>query len=382
MTAKPVRSTRRQKRSPSSQAHASAASATTVAAAVDAVAAALRYVSDHQPGIRRRRSGKGFVYLNSKGRGIHDLATLQRIRQLVIPPAWTNVWISPLPNGHLQATGRDAKGRKQYRYHDHWRQVRDDAKFDRLIEFGAALPKLRRRVQRDLRLRGICREKVLASIVSLLESTSIRIGNDEYARVNGSFGLTTLRNHHVQVNGQSIHFHFRGKSGKVHTIDVSDPRIACIMKQCQDLPGHELFEYLDDAGNPHEVNSEDVNQYLREVTGQDFTAKDFRTWNGTLLTIEIFRHCQRDASRPSATKKIINTAVRQVAEQLGNTIAVCRKCYIHPAVIEAFQSNSLTRLLKSRQRNNPAIGRGLRSTEKILLRLLSRSSPDAGKKAA
>src|SRR5213595_3453946 len=245
--------------------------------------AGLRYVNDEQPGYSRRAKRKDFEYLDTEGKPIRDEQRLLRIKRLTIPPAYTDVWICPSPNGHLQATGRDARGRKQYRYHERWREVRDENKYDRMVVFGKALPKIRRRINRDLRRRGLPREKVLATVVQLLERTFIRIGNEEYAKENKSFGLTTLRNHHVDVTATKLKFTFRGKSGKDHEVDVTDRRLAKIIRQLQDLPGQEVFQYLNDRDERRKVTSEDVNEYLREITGEDFTAKDFRTWAGTVL---------------------------------------------------------------------------------------------------
>ncbi len=272
------------------------ATATLDAAIESAGDAGLRYMRDDKAGIRRARAGNRFKYFLSDGKTVRDEATMERIRALVIPPAWEHVWICPLPNGHLQATGRDARGRKQYRYHPRFREVRDQSKYARLADFATALPRIRRRVTRDLRRPGIAREKVLASIVRLLEATLIRVGNEEYARQNGSYGLTTLRNEHARVNGKQIRFSFRGKSGKRHQVEIADRRLARLVKRCQELPGQELFEYLDENGESHGVNSSDVNEYLREISGKDFTAKDFRTWAGSLLAAEFL--CQYREAQP------------------------------------------------------------------------------------
>jgi DNA topoisomerase I len=296
--------------------------------------AGLRYVSDEARGLRRVRSGKGFRYLDAEGRAVRDAAALARIRSLVIPPAWTNVWICPLAHGHLQATGRDARGRKQYRYHPRWRAVRDETKYHRMIPFARALPRIRGRVETDLRRAGLPREKVLATVVQLLETTLIRVGNEEYARANKSYGLTTLRNHHVEVDGARLRFEFRGKSGKHHTVEIGDRRLARIVGKMQSLPGHELFQYLDDDGERHAVGSEDVNQYLREITNDDFTAKDFRTWAGTVLAAHLLAGQKR-------SRKQLARALERVAQCLGNTQAVCRKCYVHPAVIDGYLDGTL-----------------------------------------
>jgi len=310
-------------------------------------AAGLRYVNDRRPGIRRRRSGAGFRYLTPGGRRVRDGETLARIRSLAIPPAWTDVWICPLAEGHLQATGRDARGRKQYRYHPRWREVRDENKYSRLIEFAGALPRIRRRLRRDLAQSGLPRVKVLAAIVRLLETTLIRIGNEEYARQNNSFGLTTIRNRHVRVRGNRLHFDFRGKSGKEREIDVYDRRLARIVRKCQDLPGQELFAYVGDDGEVHDVDSGDVNDYLREISGRDFTAKDFRTWAGTSLAAQALQEFEEFDSE-AAAKRNITSAIERVAQRLGNTKAVCRKCYIHPAVIDAYLDRTLVETLKRR----------------------------------
>lgn len=300
----------------------------------------LRYVSDARPGIRRQGGDDGFSYRRPDGRAVDDEPTLRRIAALAIPPAWTDVWICPLANGHLQATGRDARGRKQYRYHSRWRAVRDEAKYERTIAFGRALPRIRERVRRDLALPGLPREKVLAAIVDVMDLTSIRVGNEEYARENKTFGLTTLRNRHVRVDGSEIRFRFRGKSGKEHRISLHDPRLARIVKRCRDVPGYELFQYIDDAGDHHPVDAADVNAYLREASGEDFTAKDFRTWNGTLTAALALERFEPFAS-PAEAKRNIARAIELVAAQLGNTVAVCRKCYVHPAVLDAYLAGTL-----------------------------------------
>jgi DNA topoisomerase-1 len=297
-------------------------------------------VSDEQPGIRRQRRGKGFTYVGRDGRAVRDAATLARIRKLAIPPAYTEVWICSDPRGHLQATGRDARGRKQYRYHERWRSVRDETKFERMIAFSEALPGIRERVERDLRRSGLPRGKVLATIVQLLECTAIRVGNDEYARTNESFGLTTLKDHHVEISGPRLRFEFRGKSGKTHTVDLNDRRLARIVAHCQSIPGAELFQYLDDDGTRQTVGSGDVNDYIREISGQDFTAKDFRTWAGTMLAVDALRSVGPFENAKDAKSKLLE-AVDRVAEQLNNTRAVCRKYYIHPAVQELYLAGLL-----------------------------------------
>ena len=309
--------------------------------------AGLRYSRDDISGIRRVPHGKAFRYLRPDGQPVRRLADLKRIRALVIPPAWTDVWICPHPDGHLQATGRDAHGRKQARYHPRWRAVRDETKYNRLIAFARALPRIRARVRRDLKRPGLPRPKVLATVVRLLETTLIRVGNEEYARQNHSFGLTTLRNRHVAVNGGELHFEFRGKSGVYHCVAVHDRRLARVVKECQDLPGQELFQYLDDEGRRHSINSCDVNDYLRTISGADFTAKDFRTWAGTVLAAQALREFEAFDSEVQAKKHIV-AAVEHVAKRFGNTRAVCRKCYVHPAVFDAYLDGSLLETLSQR----------------------------------
>jgi DNA topoisomerase-1 len=304
--------------------------------------AGLRYVSDTEPGIQRKRSGKGFRYIDTEGKPLRDEKTLQRIRSLVIPPAWTDVWICSDARGHLQATGRDARGRKQSRYHPRWRAVRDETKFGRMLQFGAALRGIRTRLEQDLSLPGLPREKVLATILRLMERTLIRVGNEEYARQNKSYGLTTMRAKHAEVRGSKVMFRFRGKSGKQHSVGVEDRRLARIVRRCQDLPGHELFEYLDELGENRKVNSADVNDYLRAISGEDFTAKDFRTWAGTVLASRALREFEESASETEAKKHVVE-AIKGVAQRLGNTPAVCRKCYVHPAVIEWYFAGKLKR---------------------------------------
>jgi DNA topoisomerase-1 len=333
----------------------------------DAQAAKLRYVSDESPGIRRHRAGKGFRYAGPGGKAVTDPQTLDRIGSLVIPPAWEDVWISSCPEGHLQATGRDARGRKQYRYHPRWREIRDETKYGRMAAFGTALARIHRHIRGDLRQSAMPRTKVLATIVRLLETTLIRVGNEEYARSNGSFGLTTMKDRHAEIDGAQIRFHFRGKSGKVHTVTIRNKRLARLVRRCQDLPGHELFHYVDESGNVQTVGSADVNDYLRSITGQDFTAKDFRTWSGSLLAADALVRAGVPASARGGRKQIV-AAVQAVAERLGNTVSVCRKCYIHPAVLESFADGSLAREL---ERASHIRGiRGLRSGEAALIALL------------
>ncbi|MGH7936845.1 MAG: DNA topoisomerase IB, partial [Chthoniobacterales bacterium] len=284
--------------------------------------AGLRYVSDDQPGYMRKRRGKKFVYFDTEGKEIKDEKRILRLNRLAIPPAYKDVWICPSPNGHLQATGRDDRGRKQYRYHERWRAERDENKYEKMIIFGQGLPKIRRRITRDLKKRGLPREKVLATVVQLLEKTFIRVGNEEYAKENKSFGLTTMRDRHVKVRGTQVRFRFRGKSGIDHDIDVEDRRVAGIMKKLQDLPGQEIFQYLDEEGERHQVTSDDVNEYLHQITGEDFTAKDFRTWAGTVMAAMALQ-TQDVFENKSQAKKNVKDAIAAVAHVLGNTPAVC-----------------------------------------------------------
>jgi DNA topoisomerase-1 len=312
-----------------------------------AKAAGLRYTTDAKPGIKRRRNGNGFLYLSPDGKPIKDPDELQRIRKLVIPPAWTEVWICTDPRGHLQATGRDARGRKQHRYHPRWREVRDETKYYRMIGFAQALPAIRRRTKADVRKAALNREKVLATVVQLLEKTLIRVGNGEYAKQNRSFGLTTLRDGHVDVKGARVTFSFRGKSGVEHEVDLNDWRLARIVRECRDLPGQDLFQYLDENGDRQTVGSSDVNEYLRAITGQDFTSKDFRTWAGTVLAAQLLRDFEAFESEAQAKRNIVQ-AVESVAKRLGNTKAVCRKCYIHPAIFDAYMDGSMLKTISQR----------------------------------
>jgi DNA topoisomerase-1 len=311
---------------------------------VDPVASAraahLRYVRDDRPGICRLRAGAGFRYVGPDGRPVRDPETLHRIRSLVIPPAWTDVWICPLPQGHLQATGIDSRGRKQYRYHPRWRAVRDETKFHRMAGFGKALPYIRRRIDSDLALPGLPRTKVLAGVVCLLEITHIRIGNEEYARANHSFGLTTLQDRHAEIHGATIRFRFRGKSGVRHAVHLHDRRLARLVRRCQEVPGDELFQYLDDEGKPRDIDSADVNAYLHEIAGEEFTAKDFRTWAGTVLAARALRDCL-PCARQAEARRHVAAAIESVARELGNTPAVCRKCYVHPGVVSAYPDGTL-----------------------------------------
>ena len=332
-----------------------------------AKAASLRYMTDARPGIRRRKAGSGFSYLAADGSIIREQPTLARIRSLAIPPAWRDVWISPLDEGHLQATGRDVKGRKQYRYHERWRRLRDETKYERMLLFGATLPRIRSRVRKDVALPGLPRNKVLATIVRLLETTFIRVGNEEYARTNRSFGLTTMRDRHVEISGANVRFSFQGKSGKQHIVDVNDRRLARLVKQCRELPGQDLFQSLDEAGEPQAIDSGAVNDYLREISGQDFTAKDFRTWAGTMQAAQGLPDAVVLSSQRAATGGL--TSAVQAVAQLGNTPAICRKCYIHPVILAAYQNRDLCKLWKV-QSAKAATRRGLRKDESALLGFL------------
>ncbi|HKS88867.1 MAG TPA: DNA topoisomerase IB [Stellaceae bacterium] len=314
--------------------------------------ARLRYVSDAMPGITRHAARNGFDYRLPDGALVRDIDTLRRIRSLVIPPAWSEVWICLDPNGHLQATGRDARGRKQYRYHPRWREVRDEAKYGKLLTFARVLPAIRARVDADLRRPGLPRERVLAAIVRLMELTLFRIGNSEYAKSNKSYGLTTLRDRHVAIDGGHIHLSFRGKGGKQYEGDINDRRLARIVKGCRDVPGYELFQYLDDNGARHSIGSEEVNEYLREIAGEEITAKDFRTWAATHLAAEALCALEPLDSVAKRKQAIVDT-VKEVAGHLGNTPAICRRCYVHPAVLEGYLDGSLLEALADR----PAVDR-------------------------
>jgi DNA topoisomerase-1 len=302
--------------------------------------AGLVYVSDERPGIRRKRSGKGFRYETSQGKRVSDEATLSRIKALAVPPAWTEVWICRNANGHIQATGRDARNRKQYRYHSRFREIRESTKYDHMLAFAEQLPAIRRKVQEHLAQRGLPREKVLATVVHLLETTLIRVGSDEYARTNKSYGLTTLKNRHVAVEGSALKFNFKGKSGKVWKLNVRNRRVAKVIRACQDLPGQELFQYIDEQGEPHDVTSTDVNAYLREICGEEITAKDFRTWHGTVLAAMALHEFQMFDSEAGA-KRNIREAIQGIAARLGNTPTICRKCYVHPQIITTYVEGSL-----------------------------------------
>ena len=330
----------------------------------DALPADLHYVDDTAPGITRKKLRGKFCYFDPLGQRITDAAEIQRINALAVPPAYTDVWICTDPRGHLQATGRDARGRKQYRYHARWREVRDADKYSRMLEFGRALPRLRKRLEEILATPGFSRDKVLATVITLLDVTLIRVGNPQYARANRSYGLTTLRNKHVEVNGSAIAFQFRGKSGVEHQITVKDRRLARIIKRCQEIPGQNLFQYLDEHGERHAITSSDINAYLKTLTGADFTAKDYRTWAGSAAALDGLRTLQWETE--TEAKRHVAEMVRQVARQLGNTPAVCRKCYIHPAVVEGFMRGVLHELPK------PRVRKGLSPQEAALTMFLQR----------
>jgi DNA topoisomerase-1 len=336
-----------------------------------AKAAHLRYVSDEMPGIRREKHGAHFTYVAPDGSKIHDKKELARIKALAVPPAYTDVWICPLANGHIQATARDARGRKQYRYHKRWRETRDENKYERMIAFAQILPKVRKRVEADLALPGLPREKVLATIVQLLETTAIRVGNDEYAKDNNSFGLTTLRNKHAKIEGSNVRFSFRGKSGVRHALDLRDRRLARIIRQCQDLPGQQLFEYLEEDGSTRAIDSSDVNEYIRDISGDDFSAKDFRTWAGT-VTCAVLLAQEVAEETASDRKQRVVTVIKDVAKRLGNTPAICRKCYVHPAIVDVFLEEG--RLAPSRA---PRSREGLEPEESLVLALLQQRSAES-----
>jgi DNA topoisomerase-1 len=332
--------------------------------------AGLRSVSDQGPGIRRRRSrGGSFTYVGPDGLAVRDPETLARIRSLAIPPAWTDVWICPVENGHLQATGRDARGRKQYRYHPRWREVRDADKYERLAAFARALPRIRRRVERDLARPGLPREKVLATVVKLLEVSLIRVGNEEYAQQNRSYGLTTMRDRHVSVSGSEVRFVFRGKSGRQHRVSVRSPRLARVVRRCEELPGQRLFQYVGPDGQLVPVDSQDVNDYLREISGGDFTAKDFRTWAGTVLAAHALQE-MREADSEVAARRNVVAAIERVASTLGNTRAVCRRCYVHPAIVDSYLDGTMVDGLRRRAADELRGLRSLSPEEAAVLALL------------
>src|SRR5579872_3716548 len=340
-----------------------------------AKAAHLRYVSDEMPGIRREKRGEHFEYRAPDGSKIDDEKELARIKALAVPPAYTDVWICPLANGHIQATARDARGRKQYRYHKRWRETRDENKYERMMAFAQALPKIRKRVEADLALPELPREKVLATIVQLLETTAIRVGNDEYAKDNNSFGLTTLRNKHAKVDGSTVRFSFKGKSGVRHALDLRDRRLARIIRQCQDLPGQQLFEYIDDDGETRSVDSSDVNDYIRAISGEEFSAKDFRTWVGTVSCAMLLAQ-EHEAQTQTERKAYVTGAIKDVAKRLGNTPTVCRKCYVHPDVVEAYMEDGRLDLQRKVRHT-----KGLLDEERFVLALLRERAAltDSGK---
>jgi DNA topoisomerase I len=342
--------------------------------------ATLVHVTDQLPGIRRVRRRGGFSYRDAAGRAITTPQTLDRIRRLAIPPAWEDVWICPRPNGHLQATGRDARGRKQHRYHPRWTALRDQQKYSRAIAFADALPALRKQAAADLALRGLTRRKVLAVVVTLLERTLIRVGNDEYARTNRSFGLTTLEDRHATISGGEVRFRFRGKTGKPFDVAIRHPRLARAVRRCRELPGSQLFQYLDERGRVRDITSTHVNAYLREAMGQAFTAKDFRTWAGTVLAAQALDLVGRDVNRPPAEAHVVR-AVEAVAQVLGNTRTVCRKCYIHPAVVEAYLEGTLHRALQT-GRGRPGSRFGLSALEQGVVGLLRQSARGSARRAA
>jgi DNA topoisomerase-1 len=330
-----------------------------------AEAAGLRYVHDTEPGFSRKRAGKkAFAYLDLRGKKITDKKVVERLAALKIPPAWESVWICPRTNGHLQVTGRDQRGRKQYLYHAGWRAFRDQTKFTKMISFGEKLPLIRRRVLQDLALPGLPRDKVLATVVAIMDQAHIRVGNDEYAKTNNSYGLTTLRNNHVKVSGSKVKFHFRGKSGIVHDIEVEDPRVAKVVRKCQDLPGQELFGYKDDNGNAIDIGSHHVNEYVQSIVGEEFTAKDFRTWGGSVAAACCLLGLGPCKSEHES-KKFILQAVRKTAEKLGNTVSVCRKYYVHPTITESFQNGLLFKLGARSHKIS-----GLKKPEAFLMALL------------
>jgi DNA topoisomerase-1 len=363
------------------------AAPTTPEAIATARMAGLNYVNVDAPGITRRRTGRGMTYAGPDGKTIKDAATLARIKRQAVPPAWTDVWICPSANGHIQATGRDERGRKQYRYHADWSAVRDGAKFERTIAFGRALPRIRRRVAKDLGRRRLDKRKMLAAMVRLLETMLVRIGNEEYARQNHSFGLSTMRDRHVKIGRGTLHFEFRGKSGKQHEIDLHDPRLAEIVRRTQELPGQDLFQYLNGSEEPQKVTSTDVNEYLREIAGEEFSAKDFRTWAGTVLAAVALRELARADTKAQAKKNLVQ-AIEQVAQRLGNTPAVCRKCYIHPVVLESYLDGVILERVQARAAAALKTGKSVTSAgslsaeERAVLTFLQRRLPTTQEKLA
>jgi DNA topoisomerase-1 len=333
-------------------------------------AAHLEYARLDAPGYGRKKRGSGFSYHDERGRPIQSAQVIARIRKLAIPPAWTDVWICPSPLGHVQATGRDARGRKQYRYHDRFRALRDGAKYHHILRFGHKLPELRRTLARDLRRPGLEQSKVLSAVIELMQRTCMRVGNDRYAEQNGSYGLTTLRDRHAKIRGSEVEFHFKGKSGKLHHVRLDDARLARIVRRCRDAPGQRLFQYAGSDGKFHAITSGDVNEYLRQVTGEPFSAKDFRTWSGTLLAVHALGACEPGSSL-AATRRTIKRALEGVSAELGNTIAICRKSYVHPAVIDQYTSGELAASFRRAMliaRRKPV--RGLRQPESVALRWL------------
>ena len=341
--------------------------------------AGLTYVSESRPGLTRRRIGRGFVYFDAGGRRVRDADVLARIRHLAIPPAWRDVWICASPHGHIQAVGRDARSRKQYRYHPRWRETRDETKYARMLAFARVLPRIRARVRADLARLGLPRGKVLATVVRLLETTLIRVGNEEYARANGSFGLTTLRTKHVAVRGATLRFHFRGKGGREHVVDVRDPRLAAVVRRCQDLPGQEIFQYVDDTGQRQSVDSADVNAYLREIAGEELTAKDFRTWAGTVqAALALAAYASFDSVREA--RRNITRAIEVVASRLGNTPAISRRCYVHPVLLDAYLGGATIEATRCEPLAAPSLG--LSRAERVVLAFLERRLGRAPARAA
>ena len=326
-------------------------------------------MTDGIQGIRRQRAGRGWIYFHPGGRRITDADVTRRLNSLAIPPAWTDVWICPDPDGHIQATARDARGRKQYRYHAQYREARDRSKFKRMLEFSEVLPRLRERIERDLRAKDLSRRQLLATVVRLLDRTLIRVGNDEYMRDNHSYGLTTLRRRHLTIDGSMLRFSFRGKSGVEHSIAVADPRLARIIQRCKSLPGEELFQYRDSSGRRHLISSDDVNDYLKEMSGRDISAKDFRTWGGTMLAAVELRRRGEGASRRETERNII-AAIDAVAERLGNTRAVCRKYYVHPALIDAYRMGEMVPATPAGRKGRQRRGAALRRDEVLVLQFL------------
>lgn len=344
-------------------------------------AAGLKYIESFDVGIRRLGKAKHFDYAFDNGRKVTDPDALLRIKALVLPPAWSEVWISPHSNGHIQAVGVDARGRKQYRYHKNWTAARDSDKYNKVLRFAHALPGIRKLVKRDLARKGLPREKVLAAVIATMEKTLIRVGNEEYAHKNHSYGLTTLHDEHAQIKGAKVHFDFRGKSGIQHSIDLKDPRLANIIKRCRDLPGEELFQYLDHDGKVHDVKSSDVNEYLRSISGEDFTAKDFRTWAGTFLAAQALQAFEAYESQKQAKKNVLR-AIESVAQKLGNTKTVCRKCYVHPEILEAYMDGDLLKNMAAKAGRVLEHSASLSSEETVVVALLKRRLAKSRRKVA